>query len=189
MASFFHLQYKIRNLIPYFETMKKLILFTAVLLFFGFSESEKTVFKSTDGKTKIIATNEWFAAGNMKGVEIFISKMDEQKNTLATLVVSKDENIPENVSLSTYSAGKLFLQTAVLRTTPSFSATKTIKGNPFKYYEYEYSNKDLVKMKTLVYHTLVGSNGYQMVITAPFDGFDIDKPAYMKIGDSLTINP
>ena len=86
MASFFHLQYKIRNLIPYFETMKKLILFAAVLLFFGFSESEKTVFKSTDGKTKIIATKEWFAAGNMKGVEIFISKMDEQKNTLATLV-------------------------------------------------------------------------------------------------------
>ena len=93
------------------------------------------------------------------------------------------------MDLSTYSASKLFLQTAALKTSPSFSGSKKIQGNSFKYYEYEYDNKNLVKMKTLVYHTLIGTTGYQMVVTGPVMGFDQQKPLYNAIANSLSITP
>ena len=169
--------------------MNKYIFLASLLFLFGFVDSENIVFKSNDGKTKITATDQWTAAGNMKGVEIYISRKNTKNKTLETIVVSKDENIPETMDLSTYSAGKLFLQTSVLNTSPSFSGTKTIKGNSFKYYEYEYDNKDLVKMKTLVYHTILGTTGYQMVITGPVNDFNQYKPTYNTIGNSLSITP
>tara|TARA_B100001778_G_scaffold333979_1_gene343863 strand:- start:1326 stop:1835 length:510 start_codon:yes stop_codon:yes gene_type:complete len=169
--------------------MKKFIFLATVVLLFGFADSEKVVFKSIDGKTKITASDYWTAAGNMKGVEIYISKENQKNKSSETIVVSKDENIPETMDLSTYSASKLFLQTAPLKTTPSFSGLKKIQGNSFKYYEYEYDNKHLVKMKTLVYHTLIGTTGYQMVVTGPVTGFDKQKPLYNAIANSLSITP
>lgn len=167
--------------------MKKNFLIISVIFLFGFIESNITVFKSSDGKTKITATKEWTAAGNMKGVEIYISKAIKENKLHATLVVSKDINLPTGTDLSTYSAGKLFLQTSVLNSSPYFSGNKKIQGVPFMYYEYEYNNKELVKMKTLVYHTLILSTGYQMVITAPAKGFDQHKPLFNQIGNSLII--
>lgn len=167
--------------------MKKIISIITIVCFFGFIESKKIVFKSSDGKTKITATKEWRAAGNMKGVEIYISKIIKENKHQATLVVSKDANLPVGTDLSTYSAGKLFLQTSVLNSSPSFSGNKKIQGFSYIYYEYEYNDKDLVKMKTLVYHTLVLSTGYQMVITAPAKGFDQYKPLFNEIGNSLII--
>ena len=63
--------------------MKKFIFLATVVLLFGFADSEKVVFKSIDGKTKITASEYWTAAGNMKGVEIYISK-ENQKETKKT---------------------------------------------------------------------------------------------------------
>ena len=167
--------------------MRELIFLSAVFFLFSFADSDKVVFKSIDGKTKITASSNWTAAGNMRGVEIYISKETPQKKLREVIVVSKDENIPKTMDLSTYSASKLFLQTAALKTSPSFSGLKKIQGKTFKYYEYEYDNKHLVKMKTLVYHTLLGNNGYQMVITAPLKGFDMQKQLYNTICNSLSI--
>ena len=169
--------------------MKKFIFLASILFVFGFADSEKVIIKSIDGKTKITANSQWTPAGNMKGVEIYISKENTKNKVRETIVVSKDENIPETMDLSTYSASKLFLQTAALKTTPSFSGLKKIQGNSFKYYEYEYNNKHLVKMKTLVYHTLIGTTGYQMVVTGPVMGFDQQKPLYNAIANSLSITP
>lgn len=168
--------------------MKNLFFILVSILFFSFTESEEVVFKSIDGKTNITAADVWTAAGNMKGVEIFISRENAVTNTTSTVVVSKDENLLEGTSLSSYSAGKLFLQTAVLNTTPSVIGTKSIGGQNFKYYEYEYDNKDLIKMKTLVYHTLVGTTGYQMVITAANEGFEQARPLYNEIANSLKLS-
>ena len=109
--------------------MKKFIFLATVVLLFGFADSEKVVFKSIDGKTKITASEYWTAAGNMKGVEIYISKENQKNKSSETIVVSKDENIPETMDLSTYSASKLFLQTAPLKSTPSFSGLLYILGN------------------------------------------------------------
>tara|TARA_Y100000589_G_scaffold295817_1_gene302525 strand:- start:1646 stop:2155 length:510 start_codon:yes stop_codon:yes gene_type:complete len=169
--------------------MKKVIAFFTILFFCSFNKSSETVFTSLDGKIKIKATKDWNAAGNMKGVEIYISKILKENSPQASLVVSKDINLPEGTDLSTYSAGKLFLQTSVLNTSPSFTGIKKIHDNKFIYYEYEYDNKNLVKMKTLVYHTLILLTGYQMVITAPKEGFDELKPIFNKIGNSLIISP
>ena len=169
--------------------MKKFIFLASILFVFGFADSEKVIIKSIDGNTKIPANSQWTPAGNMKGVEIYISKENTKNKVRETIVVSKDENIPETMDLSTYSASKLFLQTAALKTTPSFSGLKKIQGNSFKYYEYEYNNKHLVKMKTLVYHTLIGTTGYQMVVTGPVMGFDQQKPLYNAIANSLSITP
>ena len=169
--------------------MKKFIFLASILFAFGFADSEKVIFKSTNGKIKITANDQWIPAGNMKGVEIYISKENTKNKVIESIVVSKDENIPETMDLSTYSASKLFLQTAALKTSPSFSGTKKIQGNSFKYYEYEYNNKNLVKMKTLVYHTLIGTTGYQMVVSGPVMGFDQQKPLYNTIANSLSITP
>ncbi len=170
-----------------FNIMKKLLALLSVLCLFSFIESEEIVFKSADSKTKITANDQWTAAGNMKGVEIYISRTNTVTGIPTTIVVSKDENLLEDMQLGTYSAGKLFLQTAVLKTTPSFSGEKVIDGKTFKYYEYEYDNKDLIKMKTLVYHTLVGRTGYQMTVTSEDEGFDLNKPLYNQIANSLII--
>ena len=169
--------------------MKNLIILTALVFIFGFIESENTVFKSADGKTKITARADWLAAGNMKGVEIYISHENKKTNFISTIVVSKDEGLIEGTNLNSYSASKLFIQTAVLSSTPSFSGIKNVNGKLFKYYEYEYNNKDLIKMKTLVYHALQGLTGYQMVITAHLNGFDQYKPMFNKIANSLIIQP
>ena len=118
--------------------MKKIFYLLFSFLLFSFTESEEIIFKSLDGKTNITATDIWIAAGNMKGVEIFISKENKISNTTSTIVVSKDENLLKETDLTSYSAGKLFLQTAVLNTTPSIIGTKSIGGQNFKYYEYEY---------------------------------------------------
>jgi hypothetical protein len=104
--------------------MKKIISIISFVLLYGFVESNEIVFKSADGKTKITATKEWKAAGNMKGVEIYISKVIKENKSDANLVVSKDKNLPAGTDLSTYSAGKLFLQTSVLNSSPSFSGNK-----------------------------------------------------------------
>lgn len=168
--------------------MKKTLFILASIFLFGFVESEEVIFKSLDGKTNLTARDVWTAAGNMKGVEIFISRKNPVTNTTSTIVVSKDENLTEDTNLSTYSAGKLFMQTAVLNTTPSIIGTKTIGGINFKYYEYEYDNKDLVKMKTLIYHTIIGSTGFQMAITAAEEGFDQARPLYNQIANSLKVS-
>ena len=168
--------------------MKKFIFALAIFSLFSFvEEAAEVVFKSIDGKTTITATDQWTAAGNMKGVEIYISRENKVNNVPAVVVVAKDENMSEDMDLATYSASKLFLQTAVLKTAPSLTGNKTINGTKFKYYEYEYSNKDLIKMKTLVYHALIGTNGYQMTVTTAFDGFEQNQPLYNQIANSLAL--
>lgn len=168
--------------------MKNFLLILISSLLFGFVESEELVFKSLNGKTTVTASDIWTAAGNMKGVEIFISRENKVSAITSTVVVSKDENLQEGMDLSSYSAGKLFLQTAVLKTTPSVIGTKSINGKYFKYYEYEYDNDDLVKMKTLVYHTLIGTTGYQMVITTENEGFEQSRPLFNQIANSLSLS-
>lgn len=169
-----------------FITMKYFVLIIFLLPVLGFIDTDEIIFNSNDGKIKITATNQWKAAGNMKGVEIYISR-ENNNNTPCTVVISKDINLLEETDLSTYSAGKLFLQTAVLKTSQPFIGEKSISGVKFKYYEYEYDNKNLIKMKTLVYHALSGTNGYQMTITSTLNGFEQKRPLYNQIANSIKL--
>lgn len=165
-------------------------LFLAILTsftFLSFNDTNNIVFESADKKCSITAFEGWVAAGNMKGVEIFISRENDVKGVPSTAVLSKDENLLEDVTLDKYSAGKIFLQTAVLNTTPSVSETKTINNLNFKYYEYEYTNKDMVVMKSLVYHTLINNTGYQLVITSKEQGFELNRAMFNFIANSIKI--
>ena len=112
--------------------MKKTIFILIAIFSISFVDSEEVTFKSIDGHTEITATDQWEAAGNMKGVEIYISRENKSNGIPAKVVVIKDEYLPIEIDLSAYSAGKLFLQTAVLKTSPSFIGKKVINGVHFK---------------------------------------------------------
>jgi hypothetical protein len=167
--------------------MKHLLVF----LFFGllsFTDSEKIVFKSIDSKTKITATDQWKEFGGKIGVEIFITRKNNVTGVPVTLVVSKDSGLKSGIDLNTYSAGKIFLQTAALKTEPLATSEKIVNGRKFKVIEYEYDNRDLLKMKSLIYHTLIGTTGYQLVTTTDSESFDQNKPFYLKILNSLEVS-
>ena len=167
--------------------MKKLFSILFIVFSISFTDAEDVLFKSNDSKTKLTATDQWEAVGDMKDVEIFITRKNRSTGIPATIVVSKDEGLKDGIDLKTYSARKIFLQTAVLNTTPSVVGEKNINGRSFKFFEYEYDNKDLLKMKSLVYHTLIGTTGYQFVVTTDSESFDQNKPFYLKILNSLQV--
>lgn len=165
------------------------ILLPLLLVFFtlAFTDLVEISFSSEDKKCKITAYEGWVAAGNMKGIEIFISRENDIKEVTSTVALSKDQNLLEDVTLDKYSAGKILLQTAVLKTTPSVSGEKTINNVNFKYYEYEYTNKDMITMRSMVYHALINRTGYQLVVTSKDEGFDLNRPIFNFITNSLKI--
>jgi hypothetical protein len=167
--------------------MKNIFFLLSLTALFSFIETEEIVFTNASKKIKITAADTWKAAGNMKGVEIFISRANASSGIPSTLVVSKDEGLLEGTTLNTYSAGQIFLQTAVFKTSISITDTKTIDGKKFKYFEYEYLNDDLVKMKSMIFHTLIGTTGYQMVITSEDAGFELNRPLYNQISSTFQI--
>lgn len=167
--------------------MPKYYFLFLIVLSLAFTADDGKIFKSADQKIMIAANNSWVAAGNMNGIEIFISRENPKSGIPAVITVSKDENLLEDTDLNKYSAGKIFLQISPLKTSPSISSSKSIDGKNFKYYEYEYNNKDLIKMKTLVFHTLIGTTGYQMTITADDASFETKRPLYNEIWSSLQI--
>ena len=167
--------------------MKTIFLLFSLTVIFSFIETEEVVFTSTSKKIKITAADSWEAAGNMRGVEIFISRDNASTGIPSTLVISKDEGLLEGTTLSTYSASQIFLQIAVFKTSISITDTKTIDGKKFKYFEYEYFNDDLVKMKSMIFHTLIGTTGYQMVITSEDANFELNRALYSQISSSFQI--
>lgn len=168
--------------------MKRILFLFILLGLVGFTETEKVRFESNDGKTKLTATDQWKAAGNMKGAEIFISRRNRLSGVPATISVTKDPGLLEGTDLNTYSAGKIFLQTAVLKTSPNVMGETTINGRTYLFFEYEYNNKELMKMRSLVYHTLIGTTGYQFVVTTDSKSFDQNRPFYIEILESLEIS-
>lgn len=168
--------------------MKKIFLLLILISSLSFIDPKKVVFKSIDSKTKLIATDQWKNLGKQKGVEIFIIRKNNATGIPVTIIVSKDINLKEGIDLNTYSAGKIFLQAAALKTEPSVTNETSINGRRYKIFEYEYDNKDFLKMKSLVYHTLIGTTGYQLVTTTDFESFDQNKPFYLKILNSLEVS-
>lgn len=167
--------------------MKTIFFLFSLTVMFSFIETEEVVFTSASKKIKITAADSWEAAGNMRGVEIFISRDNASTGIPSTLVISKDEGLLEGTTLSTYSASQIFLQIAVFKTSISITDTKTIDGKKFKYFEYEYFNDDLVKMKSMIFHTLIGTTGYQMVITSEDANFELNRALYSQISSSFQI--
>jgi hypothetical protein len=168
--------------------MKYMLIFSIVFSMLSFNDAEKIVFKSVDSKTKITATDQWKEFEKKKGVEIFITRTNNATGIPVTLVVSKDAGLKSGIDLNTYSARKIFLQTAALKTEPLSTSETIINGRKYKIFEYEYDNKDLLKMKSLVYHTLIGTTGYQLVTSTDSESFDQNKPFYIKILNSLEVS-
>ena len=167
--------------------MKKIFFLLSLTVLFSFVETEDVVFTNSSKKIKITAADSWEAAGNMRGVEIFISRDNASKGIPSTLVISKDEGLLEGTTINTYSASQIFLQIAFFKTSISITDTKTIDGKKFKYFEYEYFNDDLVKMKSMIFHTLIGTTGYQMVITSEDTNFELNRALYSQISSSFQI--
>lgn len=165
------------------------IFFSILSLFFLFSfvDVEEIIFSSNNKKVSITADNTWKPKANMKGVELFISKKNKTNNSISTIVVSKDEGLLPLTSLEKYSASKIFLQTAVLKTTPQSAITKTINGIKMKVYEYDYSDSELNAKHSIVYHAIIGNSGYQLVVTANAESFELSRTMFNQIVSSLSI--
>ena len=57
-----------------------------------------------------------------------------------------------------------------------------------KMYEYNYSDKNLLKKHTIVYHAIVGTNGYQIAVTSHPDVILLNRKLFDKIINSIKIN-
>lgn len=167
--------------------MKPLIYLFSLALFFSFVETESVIFSSNNKKISITADNSWHEKANMKGVEIYIIRNNSLDNSTVSIVVSKDEGLLENTSLEKYSAGKIFLQTTVLQTSPQLTINKMVNDMNATMYEYEYTDKEMNSKKSVVYHTVVGRTGYQFVITGQHSDFENFRPYFNQIINSIKI--
>ncbi len=170
-------------------TCVKIIFVTfSLFLVFSFKPINPKTFQSNNKRVTIIADDSWDAKANMKGVEVFIYKLNTSDNSNSTIVISKDKGLLSETSLEKYSASMIFLQTNVLATTPTLAVLKKINGLDMKMYEYNYSNKELLDQQAIVYHTVIGNTGYQIVITASPKVLSLNRPAFDKIINSIKIN-
>lgn len=168
--------------------MKTAFFTLSLCLLFSFKPSDPKTFESSNKKIIITADDTWNVKANMKGVEVFISKVNSLDNSKITIVVSKDEGLLPLTSLEKYSASKIFLQTSVLRTSPSITQLKQVNGINMKMYEYDYADDQLIQKHAIVYHAVIGNNGYQIVITGSPEIIKMNRPAYNEIINTIKIN-
>lgn len=165
------------------------ILFHIFFLFiiFSFKLVSPKIFHSNNNRITIEADNSYIEKANMKGVEVYIFKKNIKYNSTVSIVISKDEGLLPLTSLEKYSASKIFLQTSVLRTNANSAGIKNVNGIKMKMYEYDYSDENLLQKHSIVYHAIVGSDGYQIVFTGHPDIFILNRPNFDKIINSLKI--
>ena len=166
------------------------ILFHVFLIFiiFGFKPSLPKVFNSYNNRITLEADDTFFEKANMRGVEIYIFKKNINFNSIVSIVISKDEGLLPSTNLEKYSASKIFLQTSVLGTSANTVLLKKLNGVKMKMYEYNYSDKNLLKKHTIVYHAIVGSDGYQIAVTGHPDLIILNRKYFDKIINSIKIN-
>jgi hypothetical protein len=167
--------------------MKVLFTISILCVILGFKPSDPKIFHSNNNKITLEADDTWSEMANMKGVEVFIFKKNTKDNSTISIVISKDEGLLPLTGLEQYSAKKIFLQTSVLGTVPNLAVLKKINDVPMKMYEYDYSDKELSQRYSIVYHAVIGGNGYQIVFTGHPDIFKLNRPAYNQIINSIKI--
>ncbi len=168
--------------------MKMLFSVSLLCIIFGFKPNDPKNFHSNNNRITLEADDTWSEKANMQGVEVFIFKKNFKDNSLISIVISKDEGLLPLTSLEKYSASKIFLQTSVLGTTSNSVVLKDVNGVKMKMYEYDYSDKELLQKHSIVYHAIVGSNGYQIVVTGHPNIFQLNRPAFNQIVNSIKIN-
>lgn len=166
------------------------ILFHVFLIFIisGFKPSVPKIFNSYNNRITLEADDTFSQKANMKGVEIYIFRKNIKYNSIVSIVISKDEGLLSSTNLKKYSASKIFLQTSVLGTRANSALLKKVNGIKLKMYEYHYSDKNLLKKHTIVYHAIVGSDGYQISVTGHPDVIRLNRKIYDKIINSIKIN-
>ena len=168
--------------------MKMLFNISLLIIIFGFTPNDPKTFHSNNNRINLEADDTWSEKANMKGVEVYLFKKNVKNNSIVSIVISKDEGLLPLTSLEKYSASKIFLQTSVLGTTPNSAVLKEVNGVSMKMYEYDYSDKELKQKHSIVYHAIVGNDGYQIVVTGHPDIFQLNRPAYNQIINSIKIN-
>ena len=166
------------------------ILFHVFLIFiiFGFNPGVTKIFKSYNNRITLVADDTFAEKANMKGVEIYIFKKNIKYNSIVSIVISKDEGLLSSTNLEKYSASKIFLQTSVLGTSANSALLKKVNGIKMKMYEYNYSDKNLLKKHTIVYHAIVGTDGYQISVTCHPDDIVLNRKLFDEIINSIKIN-
>ena len=165
------------------------VLFHVFLIFitFGFKPSTPKIFNSHNKRISIEADDTFVEKENMKGVEIYISKKNIKYNSIVSIVITKDEGLLPSTTLEKYSASKIFLQTSVLGTSANFALLKNVNGLKMKIYEYNYSDKNLLKKHTIVYHAIVGNDGYQIAVTGHLNVIKLNRKFLDEIINSVKI--
>lgn len=166
------------------------ILFHVFLIFIisGFKPSVPKIFNSYNNRITLEADDTFSQKANMKGVEIYIFRKNIKYNSIVSIVISKEEGLLSSTNLKKYSASKIFLQTSVLGTRANSALLKKVNGIKLKMYEYHYSDKNLLKKHTIVYHAIVGGDGYQISVTGHPDAIRLNRKIYDKIINSIKIN-
>lgn len=142
--------------------MKKisLILFSILLVFNSLAQNESSTFYNPSKSMSFDVISKWEAAGNMKGIELFLTKI-ENTNTPTILTCSVEKNVESKYSLDTYFANKINLQLSVLKGEAIASNDLKIGNYDAKSIEYTYLNSDLHDITTKVVILFHKGNAYQ----------------------------
>jgi hypothetical protein len=142
--------------------MKKisLILFSIILVFNSLAQNEFSTFYNPSKSMSFEVISNWEAAGNMKGIELFLTKI-EKTTTPTILTCTVEKNIESKYSLDTYFASKINLQLSVLKGETIASNDLKIGNYDAKSIEYTYLNTELEEITTKVVILFYKGNSYQ----------------------------
>lgn len=138
-----------------------LFLFNFILIFCSLAQNGSTTYTNPTKTIQFDLISKWEAAGNMKGIELFLTKI-ENESSPTILTCSKEKNIESKYSLDTYFASKINLQFSVLNGEPIASIDMKIGELDAKSIEYSYLNTELEDITTKVVILFYQGDAYQL---------------------------
>lgn len=142
--------------------MKKIsvIIFSFVLIFNTLAQDATTTFYNPSKSISFDVISKWEAAGNMKGIELFLTKI-ENASSPTVLTCSKEKNVESKYNLDTYYASKINLQLSVLKGEPIASNDLKVGDYDAKSIEYSYLNTELEDITTKIVIIFYKGDAYQ----------------------------
>jgi uncharacterized protein YihD (DUF1040 family) len=136
------------------------IIFSFVLIFNSLAQDAATTFYNPSKNMSFDILSKWEAAGNMKGIELFLTKI-ENTSSPSILTCSKEKNVESKYTLDTYFASKINLQLSVLKGETITSNDLKIGDFDAKSIEYSYLNNELEDITSKIVILFYRGDAYQ----------------------------
>lgn len=139
----------------------KLIIISVLFTVNTFAQNGSSTYTNPSKTIQFEVLGKWEAAGNMKGIELFLTKI-ENVSSPTILTCSKENGIESKYTLDTYFASKVNLQLSVLKGEAISSNDLKIGNIDAKSLEYSYVNSDLDDITTKIVILFYKGDAYQL---------------------------